>query len=394
MLFQSPYLETKNLHEVLIRPKMFALFSTLTIAAALATASSPPSQPIKRAICTVTSHDDPLTDDAPLIADALRSCGSTGTVHFPANQTFTLRSPLDLLPCRACGIQIDGIVNISPDWDYWEKQRAALLLNNASNVVISSSEGNVGVIDAQGFGWAGEQEKRERVPRLFEIGEGSSQIHVRGLKIRNAPGPVFWVGGGSEAVRLYGVDVGGNNDTEGDIAAGIGVEVQGARHVYVWDGKIRAREACVKLAPDSANVQIEEVACTASGDGGMGGGRVPSGVEIGVGTREVVGWVRNVLVKKMRAIGRMNVVAFVSRDEEESGQGYLEIANATFTDVKIEGKAKRPFVLEQGTSRVNATGVRFNGFAGCIEDRKWAECAIPEDLCDFEFEDWNVRDWC
>jgi hypothetical protein len=366
---------------------MFLLLPLLTATTVLASRTTGLNA---RAPCTVTSHDDPLTDDAPLIAAALQECGQTNTILLPANQTFTIRSPIDLSPCRACTVQIDGNITIPPDFDYWGKQRSVFSVRNASNVVISA-EG--GTIDAQGFGWAGDMSTWARLPKLFYIGEESYQVHVRGLRVLNVPSAAFYVSGGSEAVRFYGVEV-----STGDVA-GRGVEVEDARHVYVWDSRIEAAVACVLMNPDSENVQVQDVTCTALRDGP--GDDAPSGVEIGFGEQtgeDVVRWVRNVIVERFRAVGRMNVIAVRNRGEDGQSGGMLELRNATFTDILIERpmRAREAFHLDQGNAGINATEVTLSWASGNVEKlERPVKCAREDDVCGFEFGiGWDVMTPC
>lgn len=332
----------------------------------------------KRQICTAQSFNDPLVDDVPAINAVLQQCGDTGRILLPANTTSTLRSPLDLSSCRRCDFQINGLINISPDWDYWEKQSAAFLIPNSTAVIIRS-ESDTGVIDAQKFGWGGDAEKSNRVPKLFSVEKESYQIHIRDLKIRNAPGTIFRVSGNSTAVRFYGIDI----ETE----AHTGYEVEEVRHVYLWNNTVRAKGACVKILPNSSNVQVEESTCIAAAANDES---TPSGIELRFdGRSEGRGggwaWIRNVLVKKMRAVGGMNIVAFMAR-----GDGKVEIRNVTFTDISIEGIAKRAVYLEQGSAVWNVTEVKFNNFTGKAEEEADMKCKGENDVCDFKTEDWHI----
>src|SRR5262245_17261869 len=96
-------------------------------------ASSPTK---KREVCTVKSFGDPLSDDVPAIVEALKRCGDSGRILLPADQTFRIRSPLDLSPCQACDFQINGFLSIAPDWDYWEKQSAVFKISKTTAAVI------------------------------------------------------------------------------------------------------------------------------------------------------------------------------------------------------------------------------------------------------------------
>ncbi|KAF2676947.1 glycoside hydrolase family 28 protein [Lentithecium fluviatile CBS 122367] len=329
----------------------------------------------KRAICTVASLDDPLADDVPAIADALQKCGDTGRVVLPANRTFRIRSPIDLSPCQRCDFQIDGLLSISPDWDYWSKQPAVIKISKTKNAVIHS-DGNTGAIDANNFGWAGDSNLLDQVPKLVSISDASYQIHVRSLELKNVPGTAFHVNSDSSAVRFYSVNF--------QTPAVTGYLVEHAQHVYVWNNTIRSSGSCVSILPNSTNVQVEESTCITTG-----AASTQSGFELKFGAGTGLDWIRNVFVKNIVAIGSMDVVSL------RAGTGGdwphpVEINNVTFTGITLEGPARKAVNLEEGQNKLIATDVMLQGFVGAAQHESDLRCTHPADLCELEAEDWNV----
>jgi hypothetical protein len=337
--------------------------------------------PRKRAICTANSLNNPLVDDVPNIVAALKECGDSGRVVLPDNQTFTIRSPIDLSLCRSCDFQINGIVKVSPDWDYWSKQSAVFKIWNATAVIIrpewdSAVPGVQGIIDAQFFGLdpTSISFPIPRIPKLFSIKDKSYQIHTRGLRVRNVPGTAFYVSSNSTAIRFYDVAI----ETPADTA----FEVDGAHHTYLWNNTIRASDACVRINPNSSNIQVEESTCITTSSGTSS---AASGIEINFGVGAGVNWVRNIFVRKVKASGGMNAIKIGGGNGDN-----IEIKNATFTDVTVEGPARRAVLLDQGDTRLNITGVTFRGFEGEAEEESALVCSNKDDICEFKTENWNV----
>ncbi|KAF2792026.1 glycoside hydrolase family 28 protein, partial [Melanomma pulvis-pyrius CBS 109.77] len=275
-----------------------------------------------REVCTVESFNNSLVDDVPAIAAALKKCGNGERILLSKGTTYTIRSPLDLSPCKSCDFQINGLVKISHDWDYWEKQTAVFKVPNMTAAIIRS-DGNTGIIDAQSLGLADPSTiAPARIPKLFSVSDKSYQIHVRDLKIKNVPGTAFYVHSDSTAVRFYGIEF--------ENAAATGFLVDQAQHVYLWNNTIRASGTCVAVLPNSTNIQIEESTCIT-----MGPSASSFGIELRLLAGTGLGWIRNVFVKKIKAVGGMNVIAF-SAGWDGGGPHTIEITNATFTDVTIE----------------------------------------------------------
>jgi hypothetical protein len=338
------------------------------------TAAFAASTKVKRAICTVKSLDNPLLDDVPAITEALNQCGDTGRVLFPAKQTFNIRSPVDLGPCRICDFQIDGVLSVSSDWSFWTKQTAVFKISKSSNVVIHSN-GHTGTIDANNYGWTGDGDLPKRVPVLFSINQGSSQIYIRDLHLKNAPGNAFHVSN-SSAVRFQGVSF--------QSPAATGYLVEQAQHVYVWNNTIQATRSCVSILPNSSNVQVEESTCITLGED-----TAQAGIELKFGAGTALDWIRNIFVKKVRAVGSMNVVSFLAGSE--AGKPHpVEIYNTTFTNITIEGPATMAVNIKEGTNTLTATDVMFRGFGGEAQKESDLECTSSADVCELTTEDWNV----
>ncbi|KAF2246912.1 glycoside hydrolase family 28 protein [Trematosphaeria pertusa] len=348
-------------------------FPILSLCFGIAIASS---QVRKHEICTVESLNDPLADDVPAITAALKKCGQTGRILFPANQTFSIRSPFDLSPCQACDFQINGVLSISRDWDYWEKQAAVINIPRTTAAIIRT-DGNTGVIDANRFGWAGDESLLERIPKLFSISDESYNIYIRNLKIRNVPGIVFYVNSNSSSVHLDDIDIAD--------AATTGLLVEQAKHVYVWNNTIRATGSCVTILPNSTNVQFEESTCITTGTTTT----TPSGIWLRFMAGSGLDWIHNVFVKNVKAIGGMKVISLAA-DPGENTAHPIEIKNVTFTGITIEGPAEEAVYVEEGQGPLYATEITFRDFEGDVQKESDLRCGSSASQCEFSREDWNI----
>ncbi|KAF2119297.1 pectin lyase fold/virulence factor [Lophiotrema nucula] len=347
---------------------------------ALTTASHLP----KRAICTVPSLADPAKDDVPAIHAALQQCGDTGRILMPLNNTYTIRSPLDLSPCRACDFQINGVLNVSDAYAYWQTQPYVIKAPNTTAAVIRS-DGNTGVIDGNNCGYSAALKGAStysRAPPLVSVLDSSYVLVFSGLTVKNVPGTAFYINN-STGIRFHSIAFEG-----GSSAAAVGYVVDAARHVYVWNSTIRAREGCVRVLTNSSNVQVEESTCIIDAAGSGNVDLQPSGISFYL-SPSLLGrrleWIRNVWVKSTKFVGEMDAVAFVP-----GGEGTVEVFNATFTDVEVGGGVKEAVrVYWEDGVKYNVSKVLLRDWTGTAKETSEFRCQA-DDICDFVKEGWDV----
>jgi galacturan 1,4-alpha-galacturonidase len=328
----------------------------------------------RRATCTVSSLADPLANDVPAITAALQTCGHDGSIVLPENQTFQIRSPIDLSPCRRCNFQIDGTLNVSSDWGYWQTQNTIFTISNATNAIIDGSK--TGTIDGNNFGRTGDNGLLDHAPTLFSISQKSYQVYVRQFKIKNVPGIVFQVSSGSNAIRFQAIDFVTPAET--------GYLVEQAQHVYVYNNTIRATHSCVSILPNSSNVQVEASTCITNGTAATS-----SGFELRFGASAALQWIRNVFVKGIRGSFSTDVLAFRVGSAYAAPQP-VEITNVTFSDIVWDGRAHAAFELAEGRNALTAKDVSLESFSGAVQEAADLSCSNPTDVCDIEAKNWSV----
>lgn len=347
----------------------------------------------KRRICTVISNNDPSRDDAPNIRAALQACGDTGTILLEAEHNYYMHSPIDLSPCKRCQIQIDGrlnlgISNLTSDWNYWQEEPFVFTIANTSNVVITSSGEweQSGTIDAGPHGgcayglgaW-----QRDHGPVLFDISNGSSQIYIRNLKLRDVPCRMFRIRAGSSAVHI--------SNLHNLIAADEAIVVEESQHVYIDNSNIRSIGTCLAVGLNTSNVQMMDSACDAVKHPWRD--TSPNAFELRLGSVGGDSLLSNILVKNIAITGRnMNIVGFEDVAQYSSVPQATTINNATFTDIAF-GTATPPrqaVFIGPHRGRLVATDVSFRNFVGTNPlHESDLKCQNPEDECTFTREGWS-----
>lgn len=335
-------------------------------------------QQAKPRVCTVWSRNKPYLDDVPEINYALRECGNAGTIILNTEDTFNIRSPINLSLCRTCKFRINGIMKISSDWRYWSKQPAVFKMSRSSNVVISSD--STGTIDANFYGWerTSGASVPDNMPRLFSISDRSSQIYIRNQVIQNAPGTIFHVQSGSSAVRIEGIDIQGWATT--------GYRIENAQHVYIWRNAIRASKSCIIIAQDTSNVQIEETNCLGVVEGDI----IPNGIELnpyGGGIRTTS--IRNIYVKSFWMRSWANAISITSGEENNYSKN-AEITNATFTGIDLDTSNRQAVFIGPHRGTLTAKDILFKDFTGISQVQSDLKCPNAGDVCEFKQEGWNV----
>src|SRR5690348_17214127 len=62
----------------------------------------------KREPCIVQAGGFEALDDSPVINAAIKRCGDGGTIILPADQAYSILSPISFSGCNACDVQLEG----------------------------------------------------------------------------------------------------------------------------------------------------------------------------------------------------------------------------------------------------------------------------------------------
>lgn len=162
--------------------------------------------------CTPLANGFAAIDDSPAINAALVECGAGGSIVLPADQVYSIFTPLDFSPCRNCDVQIEGtLILAASQLPYYGtlpynangSTRSVFTIANATGVRIHSVTGS-GVVDGNAVSWYQRptwSPKQGGYPFVY-ITNGSSDISVENLHFKNIQDRVFRLQGHSSDLRF------------------------------------------------------------------------------------------------------------------------------------------------------------------------------------------------
>jgi galacturan 1,4-alpha-galacturonidase len=99
----------------------------LLLLASVASAATlpPPTRVIaeRASTCTPKAGGSSSIDDVPAIQSAIAACPS-GTIVIPASTTYYVNSVFSFKGCAGCTLQVEGLLKVASDTDYWNGKQA------------------------------------------------------------------------------------------------------------------------------------------------------------------------------------------------------------------------------------------------------------------------------
>jgi galacturan 1,4-alpha-galacturonidase len=81
--------------------------------------------------CTVNASGFESIDDSLAINDAISQCGNgTGIIKLPADQIYSIRSPINFTGCWSCDVQLEGELLLTTDPSVWGKERGFIVFDS------------------------------------------------------------------------------------------------------------------------------------------------------------------------------------------------------------------------------------------------------------------------
>ncbi|KAF2800718.1 glycoside hydrolase family 28 protein [Melanomma pulvis-pyrius CBS 109.77] len=347
----------------------------LTISFALAfgllTAASPATG-TKRAICTPFAEGWEMIDDSIAINKAIVDCGNGGTIVLPADQIYSIRSQLDFTPCKNCDFQLEGQFLISRDeWTYWNSVGSIIKVAGVNGAKIRSLTGK-GFIDGNAIDYY----YRERWqfiapagPHFLHVTNGSSNILVDNLTIKNVP------------MRFFRADGNSTKLTYSRLSLSV---------IEQWGGAPSSESETFGFEMgDVSNVVIDTVSMNFLARGPKRGG--PPGGGIGVcaafdkGTNGVT--VKNILCQKSWGgvgvmVGTSSQSALYENDgrpntpQVSNGRGVsnIHVSNLTFDGGWATGYMNMLELEPERISNITWDGVTVLGGDAAVGDRCYLRC--------------------
>ena len=186
--------------------RSFTFFSG--VVALLATSAI--AEPVAENTCIVPANGFEAIDDSPAINDALKECGNGGTIVLPADQYYSIYTPIDFSSCYNCDFQIEGtlILATSQLTYFAQYDRSVFTIANATGVRIRSTTGS-GVINGNAYPW---YRRTNWSPKyggypFVHITNTSSNISVSNLHFKDIQDRVFLLQGNSSNLRFTNLTI-------------------------------------------------------------------------------------------------------------------------------------------------------------------------------------------
>ncbi|KAF1362507.1 extracellular exo-polygalacturonase-like protein [Lizonia empirigonia] len=212
------------------------------------------TSPDRNRTCVAESHNDPKTDDADNILQAVRDCNDGGHVIFAKKQTYTIASPLNLTGLSSIDFDIQGTLDFPADnLTYWQANSFDLQYQNATSFfMLGGSDINVygsGAVQGNGQAWWDEyvNNKKLKRPVLFAIvglERGSHNI------IANSSDVIY------SDLDLFSSSNNGNfekNTDEWDIYR--------SKRITIENSTITNGDDCVSFKPNSTSILVQNLHC-------------------------------------------------------------------------------------------------------------------------------------
>ncbi|KAI1360002.1 glycoside hydrolase family 28 protein [Xylaria arbuscula] len=252
------------------------LLNACLLATGIATASSlPPTRVSERAeTCTPVAGGSASTDDVPAIQSAIAECPS-GTIVIPPESTYYINSVFSFEGCAGCTLQIEGLLQVASDTDYWNGKEAIFDISDITGATIYSSTG-AGVIDGNGqeaWDLFASDSSYDR-PTLFWI-SGSRGITVQNLLFKDAPNVFHSARGGSSDIAYLDITLSAVSTSANLPKNTDGWDIGPASYVTIANASVTNDDDCVAFKSGASYVTVTDITCI--GSHGLSVGSLGSG---------------------------------------------------------------------------------------------------------------------
>lgn len=354
-------------------------------------ASRPAHSHNSRQVCVPPGQSDSSKDDTPAIHEAIAKCGNGGTISIPSYGFYHLRSALDLSGCNGCTIELDGVLQVSDDTNYWSTQGAVISVNRASQARIVGS----GLIDGNGQRAWDEYAKNKnlRRPFLLQVSDWSKGVTVSGLRLRNSPSFFIAQSGNAQDCHYENLDILAES-TSGNLPMNTdGIDIGDSTYTSIRNVSITNYDDCIAFKPGVNYLTVENVRC---------GGRC-HGLSVGSLGKSSNDQVQNVYVNGAK-MSNCQKAAGIKLYPGGPKHGVPSVKNVTWNNIEVDGSDYAVQIqscyfapasyCEKYPSKATLSDVHFNGFHGRTSGR-YQENVTNLDCpkagtCDVHFQDWKV----
>ncbi|KAI1425359.1 glycoside hydrolase family 28 protein [Xylaria sp. FL1777] len=243
---------------------MYFVNALLFITGIVTATALPPTRVVERAAtCTPKAGGSSSVDDVPAIQSAIAACPS-GTIVIPPSSTYYINSVFSFNGCSGCTFQIEGLLKVASNTDYWNGKNAIFDVSSITGAKIYSSTG-AGVIDGNGQdAWDrfAEDSSYDR-PTLFWI-NGSKNIIVQNLKFKNAPNVFHSARGDSSNIQYIDINLSATSKSSNLPKNTDGWDIGPASYVTISGATVTNDDDCVAFKPGANYVTVTDITCIGS----------------------------------------------------------------------------------------------------------------------------------
>ena len=348
----------------------------------------------KRNTCTPTSAGNSSIDDVPAIGKALLECGDGGIIIIPPGKTFMIRSPLDFSDCKNCEFQIEGILKVSDDLNYWGSRIACLTLENVVGVTIRSLSGS-GLIDGSGQAFWDYHANHSSYQRPFLIVmKNAVNITFTNFRLENSPRWFITVNDSCLNIRLSELVLSAVSTSHNIPINTDGIDTADSSNITISNIHITNGDDCVCFKTGSNYISVKNVTCVGSRGLSVGSLGLTAGK-----TDEV----KNLYVSDVKMINSTPAVRIKVYPGDPS-HGKVVVSNVTFERITVENcdyafrvqtcYLSKETICKEAPSAALLSNIKLINITGKTSheyDPDVANINCPAaGTCDLTFLGWNV----
>ncbi|PSK60570.1 Endopolygalacturonase B [Elsinoe australis] len=228
-----------------------------------------PSLPARnRKTCTVPSHNDLKTDDAPAILSAIKDCNNGGHVIFSADKTYLIGTALDLTFLKDIDLDIRGTWLFSNDTAYWQKAGFFQTFQNVTTFFQLGGSGvsmyGGGTINGNGQVWYDLYASNIYILRPVLMGiTGLKNSVISHLNLRYSPQYYHWVANSTNVI-FSDLTIAGGSSSSNPAKNTDGWDTYRSSNIVIQNSVINNGDDCVSFKPNSTRVLVQGLSCTGS----------------------------------------------------------------------------------------------------------------------------------
>jgi galacturan 1,4-alpha-galacturonidase len=231
---------------------------------------SPPQSLPRTKTCSVESHNDGITDDAPFIIKALQTCNNGGHVIFTLGTNYTIGTAMNLTFLNSIDIEVQGYVKFTNNTTYWQAHSFPQIFQNVTTFFqLGGNDVNFfgthgGTIDGNGQVWYDLYAENDLILRPTLIGViGLHNSTISNLNLRFSPTYYHFVANSTNVV-FDGINIAGLSTSVNVAKNTDGWDTYRSEDITIQNSHIDNGDDCVSFKPNSTFILVQNLFCNGS----------------------------------------------------------------------------------------------------------------------------------